>query len=434
METSKTKASTRLTPSSSVSKRSGDDNPFTVGKRKRHVFSQNKLHSRVSQWERSDIEGRLKIYYAKKSIGLPLDVLTRLPNCRHTFTQDEKQYIDKLKSCLKFNTDMQRCSYRILSTTCLKTLDEVIQNLSEKEDIRFHFEVARPIWKFIKEIKRIILKKIDALEEKKRWCDDNLIDDPNRSHINEGMFTELIRYFAEMCCLTAVPSSDSDHVRWRNLRETQEVISKPDFRLYRFGWKPDDGNHDEEMMVSVIQIKADEDVSRRSKKRKRVRSSYETSSSSEYSSSSEASSSVSETTSTEITSGTILTDSELMVKDIYIKPDIEIYLDKRTIGQHAGELLLNLHDYYERRLRNEQVPVPTTLTMPGMIVDGTKVYFTLLEISYQHYQKLKGTDNLDDIDRAVIYYSDPLDMLCEHERNILIESFMMLNNIESILR
>lgn len=48
----------------------------------------------------------------------------------------------------------------------------------------------------------------------------------------------------------------------------------------------------------------------------------------------------------------------------------------------------------------------------------------------KHYQKLKDNEDLDIDDKAIIYYSNPKDILMEPERRTLIKDFMSLNNIQ----
>ena len=55
------------------------------------------------------------------------------------------------------------------------------------------------------------------------------------------------------------------------------------------------------------------------------------------------------------------------------KPKIEGDVGKHTLGQHAGELLLDLHTYMKQHHRCEKKP--SILTMPGMIVDKTMVRY-----------------------------------------------------------
>ncbi|XP_063408518.1 uncharacterized protein LOC134692081 isoform X2 [Mytilus trossulus] len=106
-----------------------------------------------------------------------------------------------------------------------------------------------------------------------------------------------------------------------------------------------------------------------------------------------------------------------------LKSALELDLGSAVLGQHAGQLLLDIPKMQY-----------TTIKIPGMIVKDTKVYFTLLDMSGDHYYKLCKRMTLDkDRDVATIHYSKPLDILIEEERNILIESFMRLNNIDTEL-
>lgn len=69
------------------------------------------------------------------------------------------------------------------------------------------------------------------------------------------------------------------------------------------------------------------------------------------------------------------------IKNRQDKPQIEYDLDKRILGQHAGELLLDLDRY---RVPNEKLAnLSNKLTMPGMIVDGTKVRIFFYFLSSQ---------------------------------------------------
>ena len=62
-----------------------------------------------------------------------------------------------------------------------------------------------------------------------------------------------------------------------------------------------------------------------------------------------------------------------------------------------------------------------------------QVYLTLLEISYQHYEKLAGANLLTSEDRATIYYSAPYNIFDKKDSITLINTFVRLNNMESIL-
>ncbi|XP_052082025.1 uncharacterized protein LOC127719792 [Mytilus californianus] len=105
------------------------------------------------------------------------------------------------------------------------------------------------------------------------------------------------------------------------------------------------------------------------------------------------------------------------------RPRIEEFLSRRVLGQHAGELLLDLHTFVN-------LTEMTTLSFPGMIVNKTEVILTLLEISCDHLQKLESdTDILLD-QRGTIYYSKPFDIMDCEDRSVLIDSLIRLNNFE----
>ncbi|XP_076080825.1 uncharacterized protein LOC143051780 isoform X2 [Mytilus galloprovincialis] len=110
------------------------------------------------------------------------------------------------------------------------------------------------------------------------------------------------------------------------------------------------------------------------------------------------------------------------------RPEILKDLTESVLGQHAGELLLEI------RRKDHVTKVENGVKKfmkPGMVVDGTKVYFTILKMSDNHIEELEKKKKYDDsMDEATIYYAKPLDLLFKEDRDILIDSFMMLNNID----
>ena len=59
-----------------------------------------------------------------------------------------------------------------------------------------------------------------------------------------------------------------------------------------------------------------------------------------------------------------------------------------------------------------------------------QVLFTVLEMKKEHLKKLENNEELDEDDKAVIYYSQPFDLIYSDERSILIDNIMRLNNLE----
>ncbi|CAG2235508.1 unnamed protein product [Mytilus edulis] len=183
-------------------------------------------------------------------------------------------------------------------------------------------------------------------------------------------------------CFLQISVSKADEAIWKNLHGMDRVVSKPDIRLYKHGITTTPEVRTSDMVVSVkvkkVFNKDPEELERQ------LRLMESTHLSNSYSS---------------------LSSNQ---SDDGSSPSIEFDLNKEVLGQHAGELLLDL---YECRRRGD-VPM---LTMPGMIVDGTKVYMTLLEISNTHFRKLEGNQELTPQDRATIYYSKPLNILQDDE-------------------
>ncbi|XP_052103155.1 uncharacterized protein LOC127736632 isoform X2 [Mytilus californianus] len=220
----------------------------------------------------------------------------------------------------------------------------------------------------------------------------------------EGNYTKFVGTFAELCCLEVDFSlSESDETVWENLKGIPKVISKPVIRFLKDGIGDSNDDDDYEcvgVVVPVIQVKNDDLTHAPSWRKRRKISAHPISSSSNQ-----------------------RTSEFKKYKDKVREPThLEVRLNTMVLGQHAGELLLDLR----RHCTDDDEP---KLTMPGIIVDGTKIFFTVLEISSTHYKKLKENIELDDQDKAIIYYSIPLDILLREDRNVLIDNFIRLNNI-----
>ncbi|XP_063396128.1 uncharacterized protein LOC134680819 isoform X2 [Mytilus trossulus] len=100
------------------------------------------------------------------------------------------------------------------------------------------------------------------------------------------------------------------------------------------------------------------------------------------------------------------------------KANIQHWLSDEVLGRHGGELLLAWNSM-------------ETGFVPGMIIIGTKIYFTLLHINYYHVHLLgPGVKNMNEVgkQKATVYYSEPKDILVKDDRNDLIQSMMRLNN------
>ncbi|XP_076110760.1 uncharacterized protein LOC143079367 isoform X2 [Mytilus galloprovincialis] len=190
---------------------------------------------------------------------------------------------------------------------------------------------------------------------------------------------------------------------WKNFKGLTDVTSLPDIRLYSYGIKTTKtATARSKIPVSVVEVKKSVE--------KQFGESELLDPLTERLESTDLSSSISSLASSE---------------DSYRKPPIEEYLMNSTsLGQHAGQLLLELHKCHKDY---KNCPI---LTMSGMIIDGTKVLFTVLEMKKEHLKKLENNEELDEDDKAVIYYSQPFDLIYSDERSILIDNIMRLNNLE----
>ncbi|CAG2204203.1 unnamed protein product [Mytilus edulis] len=113
-----------------------------------------------------------------------------------------------------------------------------------------------------------------------------------------------------------------------------------------------------------------------------------------------------------------------------VKPVPSIYQDvpARFLGQHGGDLLIH-KDIYGGNLSKGRM----FRYLPGIICIGTRVIFTLLKIAGTHLREIMTMSKFDTIktsSKATIYYSEPKDLLKKEDRDILVETFVRLNNID----
>ncbi|CAC5400269.1 unnamed protein product [Mytilus coruscus] len=231
------------------------------------------------------------------------------------------------------------------------------------------------------------------------------------SEVADGIYSQLFYTFATMCNLRPRFGGTAPSF-WQGLLGV-DVTSNPDFRLCTksMSYKEKDENN----ICTVTFVKKTQPVENQSKKRYK-----ESSCSSSDSSSTEDSQDEEPVHKRHKKSSLGCSDSSSVDECEIFTPEIEEDLDCNVLGRHAGELLLDVRKYAKG---NDK--------MPGIIVNGTKVYFTLLDISSHHMIKLYQRKELDKKkDVATIYYSRPLDILVEEDRIILIENFMRLNNFQ----
>ncbi|XP_052081753.1 uncharacterized protein LOC127719572 [Mytilus californianus] len=110
---------------------------------------------------------------------------------------------------------------------------------------------------------------------------------------------------------------------------------------------------------------------------------------------------------------------------VHGKPHIFKRIPPKLLAQHGGQLLVLSQLYTGQHFTKEK----TKKFIPGMIVMGTQVTFTLLEYSVNHMKDL-FLNNVNGKERSYIYYTDPMDYLKQEDRNLLLESIVRLSNIK----
>ncbi|VDI64741.1 Hypothetical predicted protein [Mytilus galloprovincialis] len=357
------------------------------------------LPDRTSDWKLTHAN-LLHVFYKNDYLLNPTDVLQTM-QMLHELDEKQKQYVSSLQNFLKFDSNLHEfCHSPVLVK---EKLDRLLPKQESLNELQTCNEVSVSTLKgdrFITALYRLH----DKIQKQRRA----------RYRLNEGMFTQLVLTLGEICYLEGERCSSGDESIWCNLRGCKRVISNPDCRFYKQGHLMNDNCAPVKptTVVSIHEVKNAkkfEGLEHPEKKRKRKR--FKRSHFSTEESESCSSSGISRWLSAQLLD---------MSKEPI--PEIIADLNEQVLGQHAGELLLDLHEYG----LDDHI---SQLTSPGLIIDGTKVYFTLLEMSKSHYEKLCKNVELDETDRAIIYYSRPLDILHLESRNTLIENFVRLNNI-----
>lgn len=103
------------------------------------------------------------------------------------------------------------------------------------------------------------------------------------------------------------------------------------------------------------------------------------------------------------------------------KPILQ-WFNPDILAKHGGDLLL-LDQFFTEQLEGTD---GLREYHPGIIVVGTEVTFTVLEIKTGHLTDVKNKFCEDG--KATIFYSKPRDFLLKEDRDIFVEAFTRLNN------
>ncbi|VDI28962.1 Hypothetical predicted protein [Mytilus galloprovincialis] len=212
-------------------------------------------------------------------------------------------------------------------------------------------------------------------------CDKASMEEPEYG----SLFTELVSRFAEVCLL--MPYNHPERSCWENFlgRPGFNLTSTPDVLFYKYGF---DFSKSRSSFCVVQMNNKPNDTTEPCRKKQKCDSENETSSDD---------------------------DSR------YSRTSVE----DRLKGRHAGALLVDLHDIIKDKYDN----TCEEYSMPGMLVDGSRISLTMLVISKDHYERLKNGQELTKNHAATIYYSTFYDILLRSQRNDLIQLFLCLNNM-----
>ncbi|XP_052072340.1 uncharacterized protein LOC127710495 [Mytilus californianus] len=385
----------------------------------------------VSRWQRYHVENVLHINYEKNSSELS-DVLEKIPKINNLSSQ-QKKYIEILKNTnFGPNIGLKRTAYANSQT--IKLLDEALEELEASIPIiKSSLTSANGslIYVRMREYITALVGFVNTIYQISKTCAEHA-EKEMTPFISEETYSGVVSAFAAMCGLRVENGTADNQAVWDNLRGIGKlVISKPDFRFHCTGENFKD-LHSKSLTVIEVKYKG-QYTEEENRKRKQQEDSEKRAKRRRYNVSNSSSSSSTPTESVEHRCYSEALKQNPLQTENNIRPLIELDVGKHTLGQHAGELLLDLHNYMEQHsdVKNEK---PSTLTMPGMIIDKTMVYMTLLEMSYQHYEKLAGAEQLTSEDRAIIYYSAPHSIFDKEDSFILFNTMVYLNNIQSIMK
>ncbi|CAC5418048.1 unnamed protein product [Mytilus coruscus] len=391
-------------------------------KRTAHLSPSSNLHIWVSQWSRKDVEKELQIFCSGTAVT-PSSILEKITN--EELSEKQSEYMEKVKRYLNFDIKfmeliLSQSVAHYPATGITQHLKDVIKDTIErsmKDPDRF--------------VRSTIREFMIAVQTLTRKCEEY------RTHLKktiyEGTFAHFISDFAVLCCLKpecTLYNAKGEPSMWENFRGLQCAISNPDIRLMKRGLPEEFCSSCEETewpVVSIVEVNMPSDLKfmnesgrdsvdelARRMEFTKLKPSAGNSSSSESTSSDNLSADLSRVCRKKKSSSNVTISSRFL----------PIYNSNKVFGKHAGELLFELN----RCLKDSNAKVGR---MPGMIIDGVKVIFTLLEIRVSHLEKLRKKQKLDDDDKALIYYSIPYDIFNQTDRNIVMEYFIKLNNVKS---
>ncbi|XP_052072110.1 uncharacterized protein LOC127710358 [Mytilus californianus] len=293
-----------------------------------------------------------------------------------------------VQELLQLTTDKRESVLIPVSKQIEKDLDSLCRS-----EFRHKLDISNPIH-FINAVQVIIAYQDAHFFDRKGYR-------KSLGGVPEDMFVDMVKEFSKLCKLLPLPGSAFVGKTEIHLDQRVQVTAKSDIILIPGAYSVDilsktvTGKRREPGVVCVVEVK---------NLKHSINKNY---------GGSELDKTRPSRSNSEASGSEISVHPEKPIVQ-WIKPDI--------LAQHGGELLL-LDQYFTKQLEGTD---GLREYRPGIIVVGTEVTFTVLEIKTGHLTDLEN--KLCQGVKAIIYYSKPMDFLLKEDRDILTEAFTRLNN------
>ncbi|XP_063440842.1 uncharacterized protein LOC134721640 [Mytilus trossulus] len=333
-----------------------------------YVAYRDTLPKSTSQWDMLCME-KLGIYYNNQYHASPLDILDMINSktgCFGSLSGEQTDYIGDLKETLCFDISLQESSENEQTPEQFVLTDEVLPKLEEELfKIRQKYSSRKRMASVPEEFVKVIAQVL-------RYELGRYKSVKRMCPATEDLYVTVFNIFARMCGVETLPGSlwkNKMEVRSTDVTSTADILIVPVECLDSF--RKDYPEADSVAVVSVVEGKT--------------------------------------------------FPSRRLQEELVTQNSICDDIDHKTLGQHGGKLLLHLQNYNNKLTRGRRL-------LPGIIVMGTEVIFTVLEIDPKHLSQVYSEDPIDS--RATIYYSKPKDFLKKADRDVLMEAMIRLNNIK----
>lgn len=319
----------------------------------------------TSHWNTLCLE-KLGIFYNNEYLNSPLDIIERINSSTECFgpmTTDQAQYISEFLQTLYFDISINESKKHEQEPT-EQHLTQVILPKLEEQVLKIREHFSKGI-----RVKTLPEEFLHVVTHVLRYELGRYKSVKRMCPATKDLYVSVFNLFARLCGVDTVPGSlwgTKMEVGYNDVNSTADLLIMPLDHPESF--PKDYPDADSVAVVSVVEI------------------------------------------------------AKLLPKkgEVYSTSSIYDDVDSETLGRHGGELLLHLCNYDKNLIRKRRV-------LPGMIVIGTEVIFTVLEIDAKHLSQVFSTDNVDS--KSKIFYSKPMDFLKKKDRDVLMEAIIRLNNI-----